>query len=158
MQGWTTVVAFGCVLGSGLMAGLFFAFSSFVMRALAGLPPAQGVAAMQSLNATILTPLFALVFLGTAVASAVLAAHALWSWRAASAPLLAGSALYLVGVIAVTMAFNVPRNEALAAVDPVGVEAARLWSRYVPEWTAWNHVRTVASIGALISFVIALRR
>ena len=38
----TLIAAIGC----GLVAGVFFAFSSFVMKALARLQPAQGVAAM----------------------------------------------------------------------------------------------------------------
>ena len=54
-------------LGSGLMAGLFFAFSSFVMAALAKLPPEQGISAMNSINVTILNATFGLAFFGTAV-------------------------------------------------------------------------------------------
>jgi hypothetical protein len=42
----TLIAAVGC----GLVAGVFFAFSSFVMNALARLQPAQGVAAMQAIN------------------------------------------------------------------------------------------------------------
>ena len=58
----------------------------------------------------------------------------------------AGAALYLLGVIAVTMAFNVPRNDALARLDPAAPEAVTYWRRYLSEWTAWNHVRTVAPL------------
>src|SRR5258705_6992637 len=48
-----TTVTFGTALGAGLVAGVFFAFSSFVMAALARLPPAQAIAAMQSINVTV---------------------------------------------------------------------------------------------------------
>ncbi|WP_257446829.1 anthrone oxygenase family protein [Archangium lipolyticum] len=150
-------LTFFSALGSGLMAGLFFAFSTFVMKALARLPPAQGIAAMQSINATIIRPSFLAVFLGTAVASLVLGVSALLSWeRPGARYLLLGGALYLLGVIGVTGVFNVPRNDALAAVDPAQANAASLWASYVSEWTAWNHVRTAAALGATASFILAL--
>jgi uncharacterized membrane protein len=55
-------------LGCRLMAGLFFAFSVSVMRALAGLPSAAGVAVMQSINVAIINPMFLAAFFGTAAA------------------------------------------------------------------------------------------
>ncbi len=45
-----------CALGSALVAGVFFAFSTFVMKALGRLQPEQGIAAMQSINVTVLNP------------------------------------------------------------------------------------------------------
>ena len=50
----TLVTALGC----GLSAGALFAFSSFVMGALARLPVAQGIAAMNSINVVAVTPMF----------------------------------------------------------------------------------------------------
>ncbi|WNG34946.1 DUF1772 domain-containing protein [Archangium violaceum] len=145
-------------LGAGLVAGIFFAFSAFVMKALARLPPAQGMLAMQSINITVLTPAFLGVFFGTAVAAVVAVGVALFSReRPGAFYLLLGSALYVFGVIGVTGAFNVPRNNALAAVEPTHAEAASLWARYVSEWTVWNHVRTAAALGAAVSFILALR-
>jgi uncharacterized membrane protein len=70
--------------------------------------------------------------------------------------LLVGSLLYLVGTILVTIVFNVPRNDALAAVDPASANGARLWADYVTSWTAWNHVRTVAALAASASLTIGL--
>ena len=146
------------VLGSGLMAGLFFTFSFCVMKALSRLPAAQGIAAMQSINITILNPFFGLIFGGTAVACFILVVSSLFRWSEESAIYrLLGGIIYLAGAIGVTMAFNVPRNNALATVDPESAEAADLWSRYVTEWTAWNHLRTIASIGAVISLIVAYR-
>ncbi|NMO13679.1 DUF1772 domain-containing protein [Pyxidicoccus fallax] len=145
-------------LGSGLMAGVFFAFSAMVMKALARLPPAEGIRAMQSINVVALTPAFMTVFFGTAVVSVVAAVFALRAWEAPSARyVLLGSVLYVFGVVVVTAAFNVPRNSALAAVDPAHVDAAAQWTRYVSGWTAWNHVRMVAALGALVSFLFGLR-
>lgn len=54
-------------LGCGLMAGVFFAFSTFVMKALGALPPAQGIAAMQSINVAVINRWFMAAFFGTAL-------------------------------------------------------------------------------------------
>ncbi len=144
-------------LGSGLMAGVFFAFSTFVMRALAHLPPAQGIAAMQAINVTVINRYFIAVFFGTAAACAALAVFSLLRWQERDgAYLLVGSVFYLVGTILITMLFNVPRNDALAKTQCDSVEGANLWSRYVVEWTRWNHVRTVAALVAATLLTIAL--
>ncbi len=144
-------------LGSGIVSGVLFAFSTFVMKALGRLPPAQGVAAMQSINVTALGPFFMLAFMGTAVVSAALAVVALMRWRGTGAGLLLlGSVLYLLGVFVVTALFNVPRNDALAAVAPGSPEASALWTDYLRVWIPWNHVRTLAALAAAAAFILAL--
>jgi uncharacterized membrane protein len=144
-------------LGSGLMAGLFFIFSVTVMDALGRLPPAQGIAAMQSINVVILNPIFFAVFFGTAALCLVLAVWSVLAWQApGSAWLLVGSILYVVGAIVVTMAFNVPMNDTLAAIDPASGEGARVWAGYLTGWTRWNHVRTVACLAATAALIMAL--
>lgn len=145
-------------LGSALVGGFFFAFSAVTMKALGRLPAAHGVAAMQSINVVVLNAWFFSTFFGTAALCMVLAAYFLFSWQApASVYVLLASALYLVGVIVVTMVFSVPLNQALAARDPASAEADGLWRRYLRVWTAWNHVRTVAPLLAAAAFVMALR-
>ncbi len=149
----TLVSALGC----GLVAGAFFAFSTFVMRALARLPPGQGIAAMQSINLTVINPLFMGALFGTASASVFLAVTALRSWHEPGAVyLLAGSLLYVLGTVGVTTVFNVPLNNALAAVGPDSAEGANLWRHYVARWTAWNHVRTAAALAAAAALTSAL--
>jgi uncharacterized membrane protein len=144
-------------LGCGLIGGVFFAFSTFVMKALARLPPAQGIAAMQSINVVAVTPPLMVPFLGTALACLALAVVSLFRWDEPDAVLgLVGSLLYLVGTVLVTIAFNVPRNDALAAVAADSAEGATLWARYVPSWTAWNTVRTVAALAATTALIVAL--
>ena len=146
-------------LGCGLMGGVFFAFSAFVMRALARLPPAQGIAAMHSINVVAITPLFMVALFGTAAACVLVAASSLATWqRPGAAYVLVGSLLYLVGTILVTIVFNVPRNDALAAVDPASADGARLWADYVTTWTAWNHVRAASALAASASLTIVLSR
>jgi uncharacterized membrane protein len=151
--GVTLVSALGC----GIVGGTFFAFSSFVMPALSRLPAAQGIAVMNSINVTVLTPWFMTPFVGTAIACVVLAIPALARWREPDAVLrLIGCVLYVVGSFVVTMVFNVPRNDALAAVDANGADGAAKWAQYLPPWTAWNTVRTVASLAAMVALLLAL--
>ena len=149
----TLVSALGCAV----VAGVFFAFSTFVMKALGRLPPPQGIAAMQSINVAVLNPWFLTAFLGTAATCLVVAVFSLVRWREPGAVyLLAGSLLYLVGTTLVTIVFHVPRNGALAAVDPAGADAGRLWARYLTGWTAGNHVRTAAALAAATFLLSAL--
>jgi uncharacterized membrane protein len=144
-------------LGCGLMAGLFFAFSVSVMKALARLTPAQGIATMQAINIAILNPVFLAVFLGTAVVSILAIIVSLLRWNAPSALyLLAGGAFYLLGNILVTAVFNVPKNNALDSVSPVDPGSASLWADYLSSWTAWNHVRTITALAATAAFTLAL--
>lgn len=106
------------VLGCGLVAGVFFAFSSFVMPALARLPSPSGIAAMQAINLAAVTRVFMVALFGTA----------------------AGCVLLVV--------------LSLAALDEAGArqpdlaDSAAVWSRYLAEWTAWNHVRGACSLAA----------
>ncbi|WP_395846195.1 DUF1772 domain-containing protein [Cystobacter fuscus] len=149
----TVLAALGC----GLMAGLFFTFSTFVMRALSRLPPGEGMAAMQAINSAILNPLFFTLFFGTAAVCLWAVVASLLRWHhEGSACRLAGGALYLVGGLLVTAVFNVPMNEKLAATPSSSPEAAALWSSYLTNWTAWNHVRTVASLAAAALLTLAL--
>jgi len=144
-------------LGSGLMAGVFFAFSAFVMNALARLPAAQGIAAMQSINIVVLNFWFGTVFFSTALACLGMVVTAGLRWhRPGAVWMLVGSLLYLFGVVGVTMVCNVPQNDALATLHPASAESARFWSGYVTSWTAWNHVRTVAALAATAALICAL--
>jgi len=153
------VLTFLAALGCGLIAGVFFTFSAFVMKALARLSPAQGIAAMQSINVVVINPLFMVALFGTALACVGLAVSSFFRWSEPSAVYsLVGSLLYLVGTIAVTMVFNVPRNDALAAADPDSADGARLWVGYVTSWTAWNSVRTATALAAAALLTFALLR
>jgi uncharacterized membrane protein len=142
-------------LGCGLVAGVFFAFSTFVMKALARLPARDGIAAMQSINLTVLNPWFLGVFFGAGATCVLALICAGLRWHQPGAVyLLAGGTLYLVGTLLVTILCNVPRNEALARAEPA--HGARLWAAYLTSWTAWNHVRTAAALAAAAAFSLAL--
>jgi len=143
-------------LGCGLMAGVFFAFSTFVMNALSRLPPTQGIAAMQLINITVINPLFMMAFLGTAGACILLAVSSFKWHQPGAAYLLVGSLLYLVGTVGVTIALNVPLNDALAKVDPSSTEGAKLWASYLVSWTIWNHIRAAAALAAAGLLIVGL--
>lgn len=157
MSPWIWTLTFGAAVGSGLIAGVFLAFSTFVMQALSRLTPPQGVLAMQSINRTVLNPIFLGIFLGTAAVGVLLVGSALWQWQEPKAAYrIAGGLLYVIGTFSVTIARNVPMNEALARVDSGSDEARHLWALYRRHWTAWNHVRTLTALLAAGAFTIAL--
>ncbi len=158
MNSYLFVLTLLAALGCAMMAGVFFAFSAFVMKALARLPAEQGIAAMQAINVAAVTVAFMAALFGTAVACGALALWAHFAWGERIAPyLLVGSALYLVGTILLTIVYHVPRNETLATMEPRGADAESYWRRYLSGWTAWNHVRAAAALAAAITFTIALR-
>lgn len=154
-----TVLTFIAAIGTGVAAGVFFTFDSFVMPGLRRLPALQGIAAMQSINVTALRPPFMLELLGTALLCAVLAVLALINLSQPYAPyVLAGALTYLAGAIALTRAFHIPRNNALMAVDPETPAGAEYWTRYLREWTTGNVFRTLlcaTGSGLLIAGLLA---
>ena len=143
-------------VGAGLNAGVFFAFSTFVMAAIGKLPTREGVLVMQEINIEAPRPWFMAVFLGTAAVCMGLAASTfgrLDEMRGISQ--LVGSGLYLAGV-ALTVGYHVPRNDALGRLEPDSEAAARAWSTYLPNWTRWNHVRTLTSLSASVVLILSL--
>ena len=141
----TDLLSLATALGAATVGGVFFGFSSFVMRALAQLPAAQGVAAMQRINTVVINPWFMGVFMGTLLLSVACVVLALLSSHRLQ---LAAGLLYAMGTFGVTVAFNVPRNNRLARLGADTPEAQAYWPVYVREWTRWNHVRTVAALAA----------
>jgi uncharacterized membrane protein len=153
----TNIALIVAALSSGLLAGVYFAFSTFIMQAFARLPADQGIAAMQSINTTIVRSPFIVLFLLTAALSVFIAVMAILYWRGGiSVPMLTGAVLYIVASFLSTMVFNVPLNDTLDKMDGHSAESAQLWSTYLVDWTRWNHVRTVASLLAACAFVKAL--
>ncbi|HEX7804347.1 MAG TPA: anthrone oxygenase family protein [Pseudoxanthomonas sp.] len=154
---WLTVLLWFSALGCGVLAGLFFAFSAFIMRALGRLPPAAGIAAMNAINDAILRSLFMPLFLGTTLSAAALAVIAALRWeQPGAAAMFSGGVIHVVGMFACTMFIEVPQNNALQRVDPDSEAALPIWRRYLTRWTAWNHVRTLACTAACALFVAAL--
>lgn len=142
-------------VGAGLTGGLFFVFSNTIMQAFDKLPAGSAIASMQRINEVILNPLFFLAFFGTAVicvALLIVYIPRLGEPRAVLA--CSGALVYLLGSIVVTMVFNVPLNNKLAAVAASASDLAAQWLAYRVPWTIWNHVRTIACLFAAAAFAL----
>lgn len=131
--------------GSAITGGIFYAFSSFVMAALARIPANAGISAMQSINITVINGTFFAVFFGTALLCLAIIALGLMGFGSLSKWTMIGAGIYLIGTIGVTMILNVPLNDQLAVMDANAAASADVWIAYVRDWTLWNHVRTVAA-------------
>ncbi|SOC40422.1 uncharacterized membrane protein [Rhizobium subbaraonis] len=153
-----TLLLLVATVGAGLNAGLFFIFSVCIMAALARLPAGEGIAAMNAINVVIQNPLFFAAFMGTALLAVAIIVLAFLNGAPGSALAIGAAAVFLVGTLGVTIVFNVPMNDALAAVNPASPEGEALWKTYLGRWTAWNHVRTVTSIASLVLFILAYAR
>src|SRR5215213_8253566 len=129
------------LLATALSAGFFYTYSVSVMPGLTAADPSSAIRAMQGINAVIRTPVFAFAFFGSLVFPLAVSLAA-WIGRERQVAVLAllSTALYGLGVFAVTFLVNVPLNEALAGANPTSDTAASLWANYLGPWTVWNHV------------------
>ncbi|MDM7923051.1 MAG: DUF1772 domain-containing protein [Pyrinomonadaceae bacterium] len=156
MSGLNLALTLFAILGTALISGTFFAFSTFVMPALGNRPAREAVAAMQEINIVVVRSLFIGVFLGTAAVSLAIGIIAAVKYDGLrSMVLMAGALCYVVGTFGVTIAFNVPRNNALAAVKADDARLETAWADYLKTWTRWNHVRTVFAALACVLFAAA---
>ncbi len=149
---WDVLTA-ATAVGSGLLAGVFFAFSGFVMSGLRRLPDRDGAAAMRSINVTAQHPPLMIALFGTSALCVVVIVRAIATWsRPGAGFLLAGATLTIVGALGVTVAVNVPLNDRLAA-------GTVTWSRFLAGWDPANHARTVLCLaGCVVLLVGAVRR
>ncbi|MEC6748581.1 anthrone oxygenase family protein [Marinilactibacillus sp. XAAS-LB27] len=145
---------FFSLIGSGLVAGMFFAFSNFIMKAFSKVSHSNGMTAMQEINKTVLNPWFFLFFLGTALSSVVLMILYFFTSLVTVWGLI-GATCYFFGCFMVTGIRNVPLNNELAKVNTEDKES-KVWRHFLKTWTTWNHVRTLASLVAMILFLINL--
>lgn len=144
-------------VGAAGVGGVFYGFSTFIMPALRRLPAPEGVAAMQSMNVTAVRPGLMVALFGTAGACAALTVWAAGSWPSRrSLLLIGGSLLYVFGAVGMTVARNVPLNNALAGLDPADPQTAAAWRHYLDSWTGANHVRTTACLAGAALLAAAL--
>ncbi len=153
----TEYLTIAAMIGAGLNAGVFFTFSTFAMSGLKRLSPAMGAAAMQEINREApKAPLMSLMF-GTALASAALMVAGLQDFGAVAARYqFAAGIIFLIGVIALTGVYHVPRNNKLDGLDPESNQGKRYWEIYRHQWTRMNHVRTIAPAIAAVLLAISL--
>ena len=154
---WFLVVCQVSVIAFALVSGVFLTFSDFVMRSLNGAQTAAGVEVMQVINREVYSSLFMFLLLGMSALSPFLIGYAYLHLAGYAANLImAGAALYLVGVFVVSLVFNVPMNNRLEAREYAGPEAASYWAKtYMPRWTFWNGIRAIASAASATCFLVA---
>jgi uncharacterized membrane protein len=152
------VLLIATILGSGIAAGAFYAFSGFITQGLDRLPAADAARAMREINVTAVRPPLMIALFGTALLAVALLVLAFTgslgggTWWAVVA-----AVVYLVGAVGVTGGANVPRNNRLAATSATDDAAlADAWHAFRPGWQAWNHVRTLTCAAACVGFVLAL--
>jgi uncharacterized membrane protein len=148
----------GATLTTGLVAGVFYAYSVSVNLGLAAQSDASYVATMQEINERIQNPMFFASFVGAVFF--LLAAFVIHLPRRRSGRFLLISLaclLYIGGGFLLTAFVNVPMNDQLAAVDPEA--PARVLSQardaYEAPWNFWNGIRTIFSTLSFISLIAA---
>ncbi len=157
MQEVITATLWFATLSVGIMAGIYFAFSLFVMQSLDALEHPSGMLAMQAINRIIVRSLFLPLFFASSLACLLLAVFGVMQWGSAGAwQMVAGGALYVIGMLVVTMVGNVPLNNALEATDANDPEAEAMWRLYMRRWLPWNHVRTVSCTVSLVLLIAAI--
>ena len=146
------------ILAYALVGGVFLAFSDFLMRSLAKTSGAGGVEAMQSINREVFRWVFMTLFIGLAPMSLFFGVYgAVWAPGAEGLPLAIAGGLYFFGCFALTVAGNVPMNNALAALDATSVEAGVYWREtYLPRWTMLNSLRATACCAAAAVLLFGL--
>jgi uncharacterized membrane protein len=155
-SGFAQTLTIACLTGAGLVGGVYFVFSNFVLGGLRALSPADAMRAMQAMNEAAPNPVFGVALAGTGVGCAVLAVVAVTNWSDAAAPwALAGCALYEAS-LGLTFGYHVPLNHALDALDPTAPDAASRWRQHLDRWVPWNHVRAVTSLGGVVALAVAL--
>lgn len=154
---FTRVLTLSTLIGAGLSAGVYFAFSTLVTGGIRRLSPAQAIAAMNGINkAAPASPVFMVVLFGTGLACAVLIVLGAVHRGPGAGWLLAGAALVLVSLL-ITVIYHVPHNNRLIAADVTAATAAQTWSHYITPWLAWNHARTLTALAGTVSLLLAVR-
>jgi uncharacterized membrane protein len=156
----TTILTVLTAVGAATFGGAMFAFSGFVMLALDRTPTRAAVLAMQEINLAAPRPPLVTVMVGTTLTSlalVVLAVLDVVRGDATSATwlTLAGCAGILAGIV-ITGRFHIPRNDALASVDPDGPDAAAAWTAYSGPWQRGNHLRTACTLAGAALLVVSL--
>lgn len=142
-------------IGSGLVGGVMFAFSTSVMPGLRGRPAPEAIAAMQSMNKAILNPAFLGAFMGTTLTSVATVALLPFANLEGEALRIAGALLYVVGVFGLTAAVNVPMNNRVDGLDPSLPASASVWTEYLSRWTRANNVRILAATAGTVLLTMA---
>ena len=147
-------VVVAMITGAALVTGLLFAFSNFVMAALADVSTENAVEVMQRINVRIINPVFFLLFVGTPVLCLIVVIQTfLNAGENLNLWLPVGATLYLSGPLGITLMFNVPLNDRLAKIEKSN---ANEWEVYQAKWQGWNHLRTYIGIVSIVLMAVGL--
>jgi uncharacterized membrane protein len=135
-------------LASGLIAGLFYAYACSVMPGLHGADDRTVVEAMLRINVAILNGWFFATFLGAPlliVLAGVL--HLVGGGGTRALPWIVAGFVGIAVMWVITVAVNVPLNDALAAAGSAerAVDLTAVRAAFEATWVHWNIVRAVAS-------------
>ncbi|MDF1809482.1 MAG: DUF1772 domain-containing protein [Phycisphaerales bacterium] len=161
LHNWPIFVCGTAILVTGVVGGIFFAFSDFIMRSLATTPPSSGIDAMTEINRKVYRSVFIHGIWISAVLSVILIfAGVTQISDPESIWLIVGGSCYLLGVMGVSILFNIPMNHKLESLasrfeDSANLRAQKFWSIYLSRWTLWNHVRSVAAVISTLCFIFA---
>lgn len=154
------IILITTALTTGLIGGLFYAYTCSVNIGLGLLHDREYLTAMQSINSAILNPLFFMSFMGTLLLLPISA------WLCYKEPLslrftllLAASILYMIGVFGVTVFGNVPLNDALAQFNVQKASAMEITQQrmsFEKPWLMLHNIRTVCSVICLILVLVSL--
>jgi uncharacterized membrane protein len=139
---------------SGLLAGLFYAYSVSVMRGLARTADRTFVESMRQINVAILNGWFALGFVGAPLATTLALVVHLDGDDPATVAWIALALVSAFITLAVTLTVNVPLNDELASVEEGDAGVAR--GRFEGRWVRWNLARTISSAAAFGFLILAL--
>lgn len=148
---WQTSLIVAGAVAAGVNAGAFFAFSNFVMPALEELAPTDGATAMQTINRYAPSTLFVGAIIGAGLVGLPVL---IWGTHTETRWLVAAVILSIASFV-ITIAFNVPRNNALADAGAGTIGA--VWSDYLVSWTRWNTARTITSAASVAAYALAIR-
>jgi len=147
---WITILVWVVAALTMINAGIYVAFSTFVLPALRTLPASDAVRTMQRINDKAPRSAFMVPFIGSAlggaaviVAALVVRPEGIW-WSI-------GGAVAALAAFILTASVNVPLNNALAASDATAPEA---WRRFDRPWAASNHLRGLISIVGTVALSI----
>lgn len=151
----TNIVMALATISTGLMAGLFFAWSFSVNNGLANVGDILFIKTFQSMNKSIQNPFFSITFLG----AAFLISWALYLNSDDTSSftflcLLAATVVYLIGSVGVTFLANLPLNESLDAFDADTASSEDIIYQRRTFEKKWNLLNTTRTISSLLAFVL----
>lgn len=155
MLSFQTIIIFVTILLSGLVAGLFYAYSCSVNPGLKALDDTEYIRAMQSINRAIQNPYFFSSFMG------LLFVFPLCCWQtygsgASFYLILAAAIIYFILVFGITIFGNVPLNNMLESFTINEANNEQIASTRIAFEKPWNQFHLIRTMASVISFCLCI--